>query len=225
MLTPNGRFKTGIRLCLSMSDYHPETWNPLWWAQFFFQYCSDNPVCLFGSPVETVLHIYDRSHYTQTYCWVWRDFSKFLQSENKTSSDALSVYSDSLAKEWGKFATFFNVNGPSWLSYQLWFITTVYSIREHCTVCLQCASCFRTIAQRWMHICQKEVIPPVQYAWLDLGIENMLPCKSLLLDLLIDADRLLNIKSSIKKQWQNKRCQCALIRSMYVWEQSWHILK
>jgi len=30
MLTPNGRFKTDTRLCLSMSDFHPETWNPLW---------------------------------------------------------------------------------------------------------------------------------------------------------------------------------------------------
>ena len=30
MLTPSGRFLTGSRLCLSMSDYHPETWNPSW---------------------------------------------------------------------------------------------------------------------------------------------------------------------------------------------------
>mmetsp|Transcript_22855 Transcript_22855/g.29868 ORF Transcript_22855/g.29868 Transcript_22855/m.29868 type:complete len:222 (-) Transcript_22855:119-784(-) len=30
MYTPNGRFKTHTRLCLSMSDYHPETWNPMW---------------------------------------------------------------------------------------------------------------------------------------------------------------------------------------------------
>ena len=30
MITPNGRFKTNTKLCLSMSDFHPETWNPLW---------------------------------------------------------------------------------------------------------------------------------------------------------------------------------------------------
>ena len=30
MTTPNGRFVTGERLCLSISDYHPETWNPMW---------------------------------------------------------------------------------------------------------------------------------------------------------------------------------------------------
>uniref|UniRef100_U5EME0 Ubiquitin-conjugating enzyme E2 J2 n=1 Tax=Corethrella appendiculata TaxID=1370023 RepID=U5EME0_9DIPT len=30
MLTPNGRFKTNKRLCLSISDFHPDTWNPAW---------------------------------------------------------------------------------------------------------------------------------------------------------------------------------------------------
>lgn len=30
MVTPNGRFETNTRLCLSMSDYHPESWQPTW---------------------------------------------------------------------------------------------------------------------------------------------------------------------------------------------------
>lgn len=30
MYTPNGRFEVGMRLCLSISDYHPDTWNPGW---------------------------------------------------------------------------------------------------------------------------------------------------------------------------------------------------
>ena len=30
VLTPSGRFEPGERLCLSMSDYHPESWNPAW---------------------------------------------------------------------------------------------------------------------------------------------------------------------------------------------------
>ena len=30
ILTPNGRFETNTRLCLTMSDYHPESWNPSW---------------------------------------------------------------------------------------------------------------------------------------------------------------------------------------------------
>ncbi|XP_071553003.1 ubiquitin-conjugating enzyme E2 J2 [Panulirus ornatus] len=30
MITPSGRFKTNSRLCLSISDFHPDTWNPAW---------------------------------------------------------------------------------------------------------------------------------------------------------------------------------------------------
>mmetsp|Transcript_16946 Transcript_16946/g.36476 ORF Transcript_16946/g.36476 Transcript_16946/m.36476 type:complete len:218 (-) Transcript_16946:376-1029(-) len=30
MLTPSGRFEVNTRLCLSMSDFHPESWNPSW---------------------------------------------------------------------------------------------------------------------------------------------------------------------------------------------------
>jgi ubiquitin-conjugating enzyme E2 J2 len=30
MLTPNGRFQINTRLCLSISDFHPDTWNPAW---------------------------------------------------------------------------------------------------------------------------------------------------------------------------------------------------
>ena len=30
IFTPNGRFKTNTALCLSMSNFHPETWNPAW---------------------------------------------------------------------------------------------------------------------------------------------------------------------------------------------------
>lgn len=30
MITPTGRFKTNTRLCLSISDFHPDTWNPAW---------------------------------------------------------------------------------------------------------------------------------------------------------------------------------------------------
>ena len=30
MITPSGRFEPNKKLCLSMSDFHPESWNPLW---------------------------------------------------------------------------------------------------------------------------------------------------------------------------------------------------
>ena len=30
MLTPNGRFKTNMSLCLSATEFHPESWSPSW---------------------------------------------------------------------------------------------------------------------------------------------------------------------------------------------------
>jgi len=30
MITPNGRFETNTKICLSMSSFHPESWNPSW---------------------------------------------------------------------------------------------------------------------------------------------------------------------------------------------------
>lgn len=30
MITPNGRFEVNKPLCLSISNYHPESWNPVW---------------------------------------------------------------------------------------------------------------------------------------------------------------------------------------------------
>ncbi|ODV84749.1 hypothetical protein CANARDRAFT_185809, partial [[Candida] arabinofermentans NRRL YB-2248] len=30
MLTPSGRFQTNTRICLSMSDFHEDLWNPSW---------------------------------------------------------------------------------------------------------------------------------------------------------------------------------------------------
>ena len=30
MLTPSGRFQCGKKICMSMTDFHPESWNPMW---------------------------------------------------------------------------------------------------------------------------------------------------------------------------------------------------
>ncbi|EFP93424.1 ubiquitin-conjugating enzyme E2 J2 [Puccinia graminis f. sp. tritici CRL 75-36-700-3] len=30
MMTPSGRFNPGSKICTSMSDYHPDSWNPAW---------------------------------------------------------------------------------------------------------------------------------------------------------------------------------------------------
>ncbi|KAK8940434.1 Ubiquitin-conjugating enzyme E2 32 [Platanthera zijinensis] len=43
LLTPNGRFETQTKICLSISNYHPEHWQPSWSGIFFF------PILSFGS--------------------------------------------------------------------------------------------------------------------------------------------------------------------------------
>ena len=30
LITPSGRFNERTRICLTISDYHPESWNPVW---------------------------------------------------------------------------------------------------------------------------------------------------------------------------------------------------
>jgi hypothetical protein len=40
MSTPNGRFATNTKLCLSFTDYHPESWNPLWCVRLHSQQCT-----------------------------------------------------------------------------------------------------------------------------------------------------------------------------------------
>ena len=30
MVSPSGRFETGVKICLSMSSHHPEHWQPSW---------------------------------------------------------------------------------------------------------------------------------------------------------------------------------------------------
>ena len=30
MMTPSGRFEVNKKICTSFSDFHPETWNPMW---------------------------------------------------------------------------------------------------------------------------------------------------------------------------------------------------
>lgn len=50
MITPNGRFKTDYRLCLSMSDYHPGSWNPAWSVSTILTGLLSFMVILFADP-------------------------------------------------------------------------------------------------------------------------------------------------------------------------------
>ena len=38
-VTPSGRFRPETKICMSMSDYHPESWNPAWCAPRVLKCC------------------------------------------------------------------------------------------------------------------------------------------------------------------------------------------
>ena len=37
ILTPNGRFETGKKICLSITGHHPEYWQPAWGCKRLFR--------------------------------------------------------------------------------------------------------------------------------------------------------------------------------------------
>ena len=39
--TPNGRFQVGSKICLSISGFHPETWQPSWSSKRSLERCFD----------------------------------------------------------------------------------------------------------------------------------------------------------------------------------------
>ncbi|KAF9116565.1 Ubiquitin-conjugating enzyme E2 6 [Mortierella sp. AM989] len=61
MMTPNGRFQTDTRLCLSMSDFHPGTWNPSWSVATIL-----NGLLSFMSQEESTTGSITASHYERT---------------------------------------------------------------------------------------------------------------------------------------------------------------
>ena len=48
LLTKNGRFHINRRLCLSMSDFHPESWNPMWSIGYVLCSCMNVAYLLCG---------------------------------------------------------------------------------------------------------------------------------------------------------------------------------
>ncbi|KAG0001490.1 Ubiquitin-conjugating enzyme E2 6 [Entomortierella chlamydospora] len=61
MITPNGRFQIDTRLCLSMSDFHPGTWNPSWSVATIL-----NGLLSFMSQEESTTGSISTSHYERT---------------------------------------------------------------------------------------------------------------------------------------------------------------
>ena len=68
MITPSGRFETNTRLCLSMSDYHPESWNPSWSVETLlvglqsFMYEESNAIGSISASASTRKNLAKQSH-------------------------------------------------------------------------------------------------------------------------------------------------------------------
>ena len=70
LLTPNGRFETKMKVCLSISAYHPETWLPAWGSTL-------TSACLLtarGGGVDVATHCRVRWH-----GWLWVCLAGFVR--------------------------------------------------------------------------------------------------------------------------------------------------
>lgn len=77
LLTPNGRFEIRKMICLSISAFHPETWQPAWGSTCasacvapvgvaVFVLCVSVRVCVF---VLVSLCVYERDSVSVCLCW------------------------------------------------------------------------------------------------------------------------------------------------------------
>ncbi|KAF0972303.1 hypothetical protein FDP41_009206 [Naegleria fowleri] len=57
LITPNGRFKTNTRICMSNTNFHKESWNPLWNVssilQGFLSFMLEEDATTYGSMTST----------------------------------------------------------------------------------------------------------------------------------------------------------------------------
>jgi ubiquitin-protein ligase len=74
-LTKNGRFEVGTKICLSISAYHEETWQPAWGGVYVCPMC-EHLLCWFGftyirllslNTVLTISNIRSHRHYYTHY--------------------------------------------------------------------------------------------------------------------------------------------------------------
>lgn len=82
MITPSGRFKPKERICLSISDFHPETWSPAWNVETiltglvsFFDSEENTTGCMISSSYEK------RRYAMQSVAWNMNDpeFIKYFK--------------------------------------------------------------------------------------------------------------------------------------------------
>ncbi|TMS33875.1 hypothetical protein L596_001564 [Steinernema carpocapsae] len=110
MITPSGRFQTNTRLCLSISDYHPDTWNPAWTVSTiingllsFMNESTPTLGCVTTSEAEKRAFAKKSLAFNlqnKVFCEIFEDLSKDLRSKIAAeSNNAASAAQDEQAAE------------------------------------------------------------------------------------------------------------------------------
>jgi len=72
MRTPSGRFVPGAKICFSMSDFHPELWNPMWNIHSIItglvSFMNSNEITT-GGMEATASHRTDLARHSLKHCW------------------------------------------------------------------------------------------------------------------------------------------------------------
>ena len=128
---PLGRFKTDTRLCLSISDYHPDTWNPAWSVStiltgIHFVSGESNYEVTFSFCRTVELHAGEKSNpWLSGNVRLWEEAvcseARSQQSWMKTVTLICSFWAGALSSTWSRG---FSMNfSPSWRKKQKkrWF--------------------------------------------------------------------------------------------------------
>ncbi|KAI6659317.1 hypothetical protein LOD99_14988 [Oopsacas minuta] len=118
MQTPNGRFRTNERICLSISDFHPELWNPSWSVSTiltgllsFMLENSQTVGSIESSPYDKQKLAHDSLQYNlrnSLFKELFPEIVLRIQEKLQSESQAITTYSDSfeslpITKSIGKF--------------------------------------------------------------------------------------------------------------------------
>ncbi|CAD5212449.1 unnamed protein product [Bursaphelenchus okinawaensis] len=109
MITPSGRFQTNQRLCLSISDFHPDTWNPSWTVSTILtgliSFMNENAPTLgsLNSSAQDRRALAKRSRdfnlSDPVFCSVFEDLAKTLMAEREAEQTAKSASSPNKSAE------------------------------------------------------------------------------------------------------------------------------
>lgn len=111
MLTPSGRFHPNRRLCLSMSDFHPESWNPMWSVSTIltglYSFMVETAPTLgsvetsLGQKRKFALHSLDSNVRDPMFCKLFPEYVELQQERRKLLAEERSAHSTSVRTSGG----------------------------------------------------------------------------------------------------------------------------